>query len=202
MNQKKSEKVEEKSPTITITDSSGGMTTCEIKPLDLDVITKFMGKPVKDIIRDRRIELNMTMRELSVAVGVSEGTVSRGESGEISNMRRGPLVKLSKVLGIPPNVLMGWPDLGYNDAPKTSPDLSTPPDLAEAIYLYKSLDDADRGVIRGEMKGMLRHPKYNKQLDIAASGLDENTEAGLENIRKALDKLVTEINKVQKKNEK
>ena len=50
MNQKKSEKVEEKSPTITITDSSGGMTTCEIKPLDLDVITKFMGKPVKDII--------------------------------------------------------------------------------------------------------------------------------------------------------
>lgn len=202
MNQKKSEKVEEKSPTITITDSSGGMTTCEIKPLDLDVITKFMGKPVKDIIRDRRIELNMTMRELSVAVGVSEGTVSRWESGEISNMRRGAMVKLSKVLGIPPNVLMGWPDLGYNDAQKTSPDLSTPPDLAEAIYLYKSLDDADRGVIRGEMKGMLRHPKYNKQLDIAASGLDENTEAGLENIRKALDKLVTEINKVQKKNEK
>ena len=43
---------------------------------------------VKDIIRQRRIELNMTMRELADAVGVSEGTISRWE--------------------ITPGVIMGW----------------------------------------------------------------------------------------------
>lgn len=65
-------------------------------------------KPVKDIIKDKRLEYNLTMKELAEKVGVSEGTISRWESGEIANMRRGAIMSLSKVLNIPPNVLMGW----------------------------------------------------------------------------------------------
>lgn len=150
-------------------------------------------KPVKDIIKDKRLEYNMTMKELAEKVGVSEGTISRWESGEIANMRRGAIISLSKVLDIPPNILMGWEqdkDDSISPAIKQYQfHLKNTPDLSEAVELYTSLDDGDRGVIRGEMKGMLMHPKYTpilKELparfDIAASGLDENTEAGKNNM--------------------
>lgn len=38
-----------------------------------------------DLIKMRRLELDMTMKELAQKVGVSEGTVSRWESGDIAN---------------------------------------------------------------------------------------------------------------------
>lgn len=53
---------------------------------------------VKDIIKNRRIMLGLTMKELSDKVGVSEGTISRWESGEIANMRRDKIVALSDAL--------------------------------------------------------------------------------------------------------
>jgi repressor LexA len=63
---------------------------------------------VKDIIRNRRLEMGLTMKELAEKVGVSEGTVSRWESGNISNMKRDKVALLSKILGVPLEVLMGW----------------------------------------------------------------------------------------------
>lgn len=63
---------------------------------------------IKDIIRSRRIELGFTMKELADLCGVSEGTISRWESGHISNMKRDKVALLSKVLGIPAEVIMGW----------------------------------------------------------------------------------------------
>ena len=61
-----------------------------------------------EVIRKRRIELGMTMKELADKIGVSEGAVSRWESGDIVNIRRDKIEKLSKVLDVPPAVLMGW----------------------------------------------------------------------------------------------
>lgn len=63
---------------------------------------------VKDIIKSRREELGLTMKELAVKVGVSEGTISRWESGEISNMRRDKIVALANALRISPSVIMEW----------------------------------------------------------------------------------------------
>ena len=62
---------------------------------------------VKDIIRNRRLELGMTLKQVADAVGVSEGTVSRWESGDIGNMRRDRIAALSKVLRIDPLIIMG-----------------------------------------------------------------------------------------------
>ena len=58
---------------------------------------------VKDLIKSRRIELGLTMKEVADAVGVSEGTISRWESGHIANMRRDKIVALAKVLQISPS---------------------------------------------------------------------------------------------------
>lgn len=63
---------------------------------------------VKDIIKNRRLQLNLTMKELSDKVGVSEGTISRWESGEIQNMRRDKVLKLSSALNLEPGDIMGW----------------------------------------------------------------------------------------------
>ena len=62
------------------------------------------------LIHDRRIELGLTMKELADKVGVSEGTISRWESGEIKNMRRDAVANLAKALLINPKVLMDWDD--------------------------------------------------------------------------------------------
>lgn len=63
---------------------------------------------VKDLIHTKRIEHGMTMKDLAKAVGVSEGTISRWESGRIENMRRDKIAKLSEVLDIPVEDLMEW----------------------------------------------------------------------------------------------
>lgn len=65
---------------------------------------------VKDLINQARLRKGLTMREVAERIGVSEGTVSRWESGAIGNMRRDNIVGLSKVLDISPITLMGWDD--------------------------------------------------------------------------------------------
>lgn len=66
---------------------------------------------IKDIIKNKRIEKGLTMKELAEKVGVSEATISRWESGEISNMKHKGIILLANALDISPNVIMGWEDL-------------------------------------------------------------------------------------------
>ena len=65
---------------------------------------------IKDIIKNRRIELHLTLEDVAKCVRVSPATVSRWESGDIANMRRDKIALLSSVLQINPLVLMGWED--------------------------------------------------------------------------------------------
>lgn len=61
---------------------------------------------VANIIRERRVELGLTQKEVASAVGVSEATVSRWEAGEIENMRRDRIFNLARVLRVKPSVLI------------------------------------------------------------------------------------------------
>ncbi|MBR5873144.1 MAG: helix-turn-helix domain-containing protein [Oscillospiraceae bacterium] len=62
---------------------------------------------LKDILRIKRTELNLTLEEIGNAVGVSKATVQRWESGEIKNLRRDKIGNLAKVLNISPSQLLG-----------------------------------------------------------------------------------------------
>ena len=62
---------------------------------------------VKDIIKNRRLELGLTMKEVADACSVSEGAVSRWESGDVNNMRRDRIYALSQVLQISPLIILG-----------------------------------------------------------------------------------------------
>lgn len=97
---------------------------------------------IKDILRDRRQELGLTMREVADACGVSEATVSRWESGDIANMRRNKISALAAVLKLSPAVIMGWeePPRYYLDdeTAKAAQEAFDNPDI-------KMLLDAARG---------------------------------------------------------
>lgn len=55
----------------------------------------------KTNLKQRRLELGLTMKEIATAVGVSESTVSRWEAGNIANMKKNRLVALANILQIP-----------------------------------------------------------------------------------------------------
>ena len=62
---------------------------------------------MKEIIRNRRKELGITLEEIGGYVGVSKATVQRWETGGIANMRRDRIKKLSEILQLDAELLIG-----------------------------------------------------------------------------------------------
>lgn len=117
-------------------------------------------KAVKDIIKEKRLEHGLTMKELAQKVGVSEGTISRWESGEIANMRRGAMVALSKVLDISPEVLMGWDQVYENKC--AIPVLDDPDIRILARNSQLTKDPAKQQLLKSVIKAMLEDTKNEK----------------------------------------
>lgn len=121
---------------------------------------------VKDLIREKRLSLGMTMKEVADKVGVSEATISRWESGEISNMRRGAISALAKALNISPNEIMGWeqPEEDADDSPSYYDD----PEVAAIANEMKEnpdirvLFDASRGLSKESIEEVRRFVEYQK----------------------------------------
>ena len=65
---------------------------------------------VNEIIRKRRLELGLTMKDVAEACNVTEGMVSRWESGYTKNMRRDRIYSLSQILQVSPLVILGMKD--------------------------------------------------------------------------------------------
>lgn len=107
---------------------------------------------IKNIIKNRRIELGLTQKEIADKIGVSEATVSRWESGNISNMRRDRIAKLAEILQISPAVIIGIKDTNvtpmiecsshkysYLDAPISAGT----PETFDDVYELPSISIAD-----------------------------------------------------------
>lgn len=60
------------------------------------------------IIKNRRLELGLTLKDVANALGVAESTVSRYESSDIQNMGIDKIEALARVLQCDPTYLMGW----------------------------------------------------------------------------------------------
>lgn len=65
---------------------------------------------IKDILRNKRKELGLTMKEVADACDVSEATVSRWESGNIGDMKRSRIAALANILKISPSIIVGFAD--------------------------------------------------------------------------------------------
>ena len=117
-----------------------------------------------EVIKLKRKEKGMTLRELAEKVGVSEGTVSRWESGDIRSMKRPNIEALSKVLGISPAILMEWEE--YEEAGSEQYYLD-PESKEMAEFLaknrdYKVLFDAMKNVRPSDIQSVLDFINGNK----------------------------------------
>lgn len=65
------------------------------------------------LLKSRRKQLNLTQKDIAAFVGVSEATVSRWESGDIENMGRDKIAKLSEILKISPGQIAGYKEDVY-----------------------------------------------------------------------------------------
>lgn len=62
---------------------------------------------MNSIIKQKRLEKNMTLQEVGDLVGVGKSTVRKWENGMIENMGRDKIVALSKALNISPLDILG-----------------------------------------------------------------------------------------------
>ena len=65
-------------------------------------------KNIGDILKKRRIEMQLTQEEVANRVGVKKATVSRWESGAIGSMAADKIIKLSEVLHISSMTLISF----------------------------------------------------------------------------------------------
>lgn len=70
--------------------------------IDIDV-----GK----LLRDRRNQLNFSMLQIAEYCGVSESTISRWETGRVATIRRSQILKLSEILNLSIETIIGFGDL-------------------------------------------------------------------------------------------
>jgi len=94
-----------------------------------------------ELIKQRRKELQLTLKDVANSVGVSEATVSRWESGNIANMGRDKIAALAKVLRISPSVIAGYKDINNNSLPLS-------PHEQNVIIAYRSQPEMQPAVDR------------------------------------------------------
>lgn len=69
---------------------------------------------IRIIIKNRREELLLTQQDVADAVGVSEATVSRWESGDIGDLKRSRIAALAKILKLSPSIIVGIDDSSFD----------------------------------------------------------------------------------------
>ena len=69
-----------------------------------------MYEEIAKRIKERRIELGLSLQDISYDLGVSKSTLQRYESGKIRSIPLQQLEPLAKVLHTSPDWLLGWTD--------------------------------------------------------------------------------------------
>lgn len=85
---------------------------------------------LKDVIRIRRRELNLTLEQIANACGVGKSIVAKWERGEVTNIKRDNIVALADVLRVSPLVIMGRGSLDETTIPpgfEPMPEMDTVP---------------------------------------------------------------------------
>lgn len=111
-----------------------------------------------DRIKNRRIELGLTLEELGKRVGVGKSTVRKWETGYIANMRRDKIAKLADALDVSPLYIMGIENPEENE-PAEEGKLTEK--QSELLDLISSLSDSEISVLLAAARSLtelLRSP--------------------------------------------
>ena len=146
---------------------------------------------IKDNIKQKRLENNLTLEEVAKKVGVAKATVQKWESGLIANMRRDKIILLAEALHTTPAYILGIDDNSmltnyaldkevvkipvYGTIPA-----GVPIEAIEEILDYEEIPEklAKTGVFFGlKVKGSSMYPKIENG-DIVIIRQQENFENG------------------------
>jgi len=100
------------------------------------------------LIKDRRLELGLTLEQVGEHCGVGKSTVRKWETGIIRNVRRDKLALLAGVLRMDPVSLI-------DHIPDETPSALSPAEL-ELLAAYRAADDRARADALNTLK---LHPK-------------------------------------------
>lgn len=85
---------------------------------------------LSSILKERRKELGLTLRQIAEYMNVKESTVQRWESGNIKSIRYDKISKLATLLNVEPSSLMGWGTISEEE--------KYPSNILPAPRLYKA----------------------------------------------------------------
>lgn len=120
---------------------------------------------LQEKLKNRRLELGLTLEEVANAVGVSKATVQRWESGNIANMRRDRIGLLSKILRVSPLFVMGWEEEAVpGDSVKAVPE-PLRHDETSLLTDYRKLNPNGKGKVREYANDLAEQPKYTNRFD-------------------------------------
>lgn len=94
------------------------------------------------VLKQRRSELGMTLKDVAEKMGVSEATVQRWESGNMS-IRYERVIELAEVLNVSPQMFYGW-------GMKEQVELTS--DERMIIEAYRGLSDEGKDYVRKTIK--------------------------------------------------
>ncbi len=94
------------------------------------------------IIKKRRLELGLTLKDVAKALGVAESTVSRYESLDIQNMGIDKIEALAKVLKCSPAYLMGWENTIQEDGHFHLSDLEK-----QIVIAFRQADEISKAMV-------------------------------------------------------
>lgn len=116
-----------------------------------------MNVDLSDITAKRLYELRTkngyTMEKLAEMVGVSKGTISKWEKGQIRNMRRDKVLILAEIFHVLPTYILGYeePEIPINiDLADQESEFSDR--VQTIIKLYSQLNEKDQLLIDGMLK--------------------------------------------------
>ena len=115
---------------------------------------------VNEIIKQRRVELGLTLKDIAKALNVAESTVSRYESNDIQNMGIDKIEALSVVLKCSPGYLMGW------IIDKKEEQQSISQDEKVLISNYRKLNDIGKKKLIEYSDDLADSKKYVIQSDV------------------------------------
>lgn len=96
----------------------------------------------KDKIKNRRLELGLTLEEVAKAAGVSAPTILRYENGDIKNVRKDKIKALADALQLTPTYLMDW-----NEHPEIKRSFDYYMEMQLHLLGYKIIYDEEDGYI-------------------------------------------------------
>lgn len=118
---------------------------------------------LNDKLKARRIELKLTMAEVAKLVGVSEATISRWESGDISNMRRDKIALYAKALNTTPLFVMGLDKAPNDPNQEKHPKVTLTQRQNKIINLFSELTEAQQDNLIGRAELFVEQNEQEKK---------------------------------------